>query len=373
MKYFLKYFTLLFIFLTICQQDNMVVLHGKDNRVIKQLTHRYQNPNIAGLPKNKNMNKNTSLISFNTTFIDTNLSDDFFSVFFINSKDGFISGRNGGIYKTTDSAKTWTKLNSTTTLPIRDLYFLDNSNGFAVGGESFCGGTGCTPPGGFILKTQDGGQSWTKIFTPSDKYVEISSIYFIDKKTGFCVGSNVIFKTNDGGKTWKENKIDIFRGLMSKISFLDHQNKFIIGTFNKILKTNNGGLTWEISNPNKDFSYHSFSSSEGVSYVSGQGRIIKSVNGGSSWTELVNSPSDIFAIKFTDKNIGYAFGRGNYSGGCFGYSYGSMYSTNNGGATWNGNGNFKEVGLIQSVSFPVPNIGYAISISGNKIIKISIK
>jgi photosystem II stability/assembly factor-like uncharacterized protein len=318
------------------------------------------------------MNKNTSLICFNTTFINTNLSDDFLSIFFINGKDGFISGRNGGIYKTTDSAKTWTKLNSTTTLPIRDIYFLDNSNGIAVGGETFCGGTGCTPPGGFILKTQDGGQTWPKIFTPSGN-IEISSIYFIDKTTGFCVGNNVIFKTNDGGQTWTENKINNLGGKMMKISFLDNQNGFIICLFNKILKTNNGGLTWEISSPNKDvgYCYYSFSSSEGVSYVSGQGRILKSANGGSSWTELVNSPSDIYAIKFTDKNIGYAFGRGNYLGGCFGHSYGSMYGTNNGGATWNGNGDFKEVGLIQSVSFPVPNIGYAIS--GNKIIKISIK
>ena len=227
------------------------------------------------------------------------------------------------------------------------------------------------PPGGFILKTQNGGQSWTKIFTPSGN-IEISSIYFIDKTTGFCVGNNVIFKTNDGGQTWTENKINNLSGNMIKVSFLDHQNGFIVGSFDKILKTNNGGLTWEISSPNKNSRvYYSFSSSEGVSYVSGQGRILKSANGGSSWTELVNSPSDIYAIKFTNKNIGYAFGRGNYSGGCFGYSYGSMYCTNNGGATWNGNGDFKEVGLIQSVSFPVPNIGYAIS--GNKIIKISIK
>jgi photosystem II stability/assembly factor-like uncharacterized protein len=339
-KYLLKYSILLFVFLTVCQKDH------------------------------KNMNENTSLLCFNTTFINTNLSDDFLAIFFINRKNGFISGRNGGIYKTTDSAKTWTKLNSTTTLPIRDIYFLDNSNGFAVGGENSCGGTGCTPPGGFILKTQDGGQSWTKIFTPSDR-IEISSIYFIDKIKGFCIGDNVIFKTNDGGQTWMENKINNLGGKMMKISFVDHQNGFIVCLFDKILKTNNGGLTWEISSPNKDVCYSSISSSEGVSYVSGQGRILKSANGGSSWTELVNSPSDIYAIKFTDKNIGYAFGRGNYSGGCFGHSYGSMYCTNNGGATWNGNGDFKEVGPIESVSFPVPNIGYAIS--GNKIIKILIK
>jgi hypothetical protein len=64
------------------------------------------------------------------------------------------------------------------------------------------------------------------------------------------------------------------------------------------------------------------------------------------------------------------FGRGNYSGGDFGHSYGSMYCTNNGGNSWNGNGDFKTVGLIQAASFPSSKIGYAIS--GNKMIKISI-
>jgi photosystem II stability/assembly factor-like uncharacterized protein len=324
---------------------------------------------IACKKNNLNSNQNSSSICFKTVFINTNITDNFLSVFFINGKDGFITGYNGGIYKTTDSAKTWTTLNSTTSLPIRDIYFIDNNKGFAVGGENSCGGTGCIPAGGFILETQDGGQNWTKIFTPTDK-IEISSICFINTTTGFCAGDNVVFKTNDGGQTWTENKINNIGGKMMKILFIDNQNGYIVCLFDKILKTTNGGLTWEISSPNKNVGYYSLSSSEGVTYISGQGKILKTFNGGSNWTELLNSPSDIYDIHFTDKNIGYAFGRGNYSGGDFGRSYGSMYCTNNGGDTWNGNGDFKEVGLIQSVSFPTTNIGYAIS--GNKIIKVSI-
>jgi photosystem II stability/assembly factor-like uncharacterized protein len=257
---------------------------------------------IACKKNNVNSNQNSSSICLKTTFINTNITDNFLSVFFINGKDGFITGYNGGIYKTTDSAKTWTMLNSTTNLPIRDIYFIDNNKGFAVGGENSCGGTGCTPPGGFILETQDGGQNWTNIFTPTDK-IEISSICFINTTTGFCAGDNVVFKTNDGGQTWTENKINNIGGKMMKISFTDNQNGFIVCLFDKILKTTNGGLTWEINSPNKNVGYYSFSFSEGVSYVSGQGKILKTSNGGSSWTELLNSPRDIYDIHFTDKNI----------------------------------------------------------------------
>lgn len=317
---------------------------------------------------NKSQLNNLS-VCFKTSFINTNLSDNFLSVFFINGKDGFVTGNNGGIYKTTDSAKTWTRLNSTISLPIRGIYFIDDNIGFAVGGENSCGGTGCIPAGGFILRTQDVGQTWTKVFTPSDK-IEISSIYFTNATNGFCAGDNVVFKTIDGGQTWTENKINNIGGKMMKISFVDSQTGFIVCLSDKILKTSNGGITWEISSPNKNTGYYSFSSSNGVGYVSGQGKILKSFNNGNTWTELINSPADIFDIKFIDKNIGYAFGRGNYSGGDWGRSYGAMYCTNNGGDTWNGNGDFTEVGLIQSVSFPTTNIGYAIS--GNKIIKIEV-
>jgi photosystem II stability/assembly factor-like uncharacterized protein len=314
--------------------------------------------------------QNSSTVCFKTTFINTTINDGSVSVFFLNEKDGFVTSYNGGIYKTTDSAKTWTKLNSGTTLPIRDIYFIDNNKGFAVGGLHSCGGTGCIPPGGFILRTLDGGQTWTKIYTPATM-IEISSIYFTSATTGFCVGDNMIFKTIDGGVTWAATTLANVGGVMLKVSFADSQNGYIACAFDKIVKTTDGGATWTVTSPNKNVGYYSLSSSQGVTYVSGQGRILKTLNAGINWTELSNSPVDIYSIHFTDQNTGYAFGRGNYSGGDFGYTYGAMYCTNDGGYSWNGNGDFKDVGMIQSVSFPTKNIAYAVS--GSKIIKISIQ
>ncbi len=313
--------------------------------------------------------QNSSSICFETTFLNTNITDGLMSVFFLNGKDGYVSGYNGGIYKTTDSAKTWTTLNSTTNLPILDIYFLDANNGFAVGGKNSCGGTGCIPPGGFILRTQNGGQTWNRIFTPSNRY-EITSITFLNNLIGFCVGVNTIYKTIDGGQTWTENQVSNLGGNMMKIKFKDNQNGFIVCQFEKILKTNDGGTSWQITTPFKNIGYNSISSFNETIYVSGQGKIIKSLDNGSSWSTLVNSPNEIYDIHFTTQEIGYAFGRGNYSGGDFGRSFGSMYCTNNGGISWNGNGDFKDVGLIKAISFPLNNIGYAVS--GNKIIRISI-
>lgn len=324
---------------------------------------------ITACKKENQKNQNNSSVCFETSFLNTNIQDDFMSVFFLNGKDGFVTGYKGGIYKTTDSAKTWTTLNSTTNLPIRGIYFFNSTNGIAVGGGDSCSNTGCIPQGGFILRTEDGGQSWNKIYTPSNK-VEISCIFFINDLIGFCVGDNVIYKTNDGGQGWSENPLNNLGSKTMKIKFSDDKNGFIVCLSDKILKTTDGGNSWQIISPNTKTGHYSLSSANGTTYVSGQGKMLKSIDNGISWNELENSPTEIYDLYFTSQNIGYAFGSGNYSGGDFGHSYGSMYCTNDGGNSWTGNGDFKEVGLIQAVSFPSDSIGYAVS--GNKVIKIVI-
>jgi len=318
----------------------------------------------------KKENIKTIPLCFDPIVTNTNIAESFMSVFFITGNEGFVTGQNGGIYKTTDSAKTWITQNSTTTLPIRDIYFLNSNKGFAVGGNSGCSGTGCIVPGGFILQTQDGGTTWAKIYTPTEK-LEISAITFIDNNKGFCIGINTIYKTIDGGQTWTENKINNIGGLMMDISFSDSQNGFIACLSDKVIRTTDGGTTWELTSPDKKAGYYSLSTMPGVVYMSGQQKIIKTINGGDSWITLPNSPMDIYALHFTDNNNGYAFGRGNYSGGDFGYSYGAIYCTADGGNSWNGSADIKASGIIVDVSFPTLNIGYAIN--ANRIITIPLK
>ncbi len=312
--------------------------------------------------------KNSSSLCFEHVYINTGIPDVFTSVFFLTGKDGFVTGSRGGIYKTTDSANTWTSQNSTTNLPLYDIYFLDANNGFAVGGENSCTGTGCVPPGGLILKTSDGGKNWSRVYTTLTKK-EITSICFINHTVGFCIGDQVIYKTVDGGAHWTEQDINI-QSTLKKMQFSDSQNGFIVCLYDKILKTTDGGSSWHVTSPGKTYGYYDLSLVEGVSYVSGQSKVLRSTDNGNSWNELANSPQDIFAIHFVNKNTGYAFGRGVYSGGDFGFSYGAMYCTNNGGVSWNGRDDFKEVGLIGDVSFPSAKIGYAVS--PNKVIRIVI-
>ena len=310
------------------------------------------------------------MLCLNPAILQTNILEPLHAVFFINGREGFVSGSKGGIYKTTDSAINWTLLNSGVDLPVRSLYFIDAQKGFAVGGQNSCTGTGCVPQGGFILKTTDAGNTWVKVYTPTNRR-EITSVYFLDAKTGFCVGDDVIMKTVDGGENWSEYRIANQALKMMKVKFSSNQNGLIACLNDKVVKTIDQGVTWQIISTNLDRGYYDISEANGSTYLSGQGKVTKSINEGTSWIDLPNSPADIYAIHFIDSQNGFAFGRGKYSGGDFGYSAGSIYCTSNGGATWNGTAEIKETELIQSVSFPTSKIGYAVS--GTKLIRVFVK
>jgi len=305
----------------------------------------------------------------NIRFLSTNISDGLETVFFTSAGTGFVGGYKGGIYKTIDSGRTWTPLNSTVDLPIYSLFFLNDQKGFAVGGEDFCSGSGCTPPGSFILQTLNGGQTWKKVYNPTGN-IELKSVYFVNASTGYCAGGNTIIKTSDGGQTWNEYKVNDLGGLLTQIVFTDPQKGYI-ASHSKIVETTDGGISWKVTSTQRNIGYVAISSADGVIYVAGQHKMIKSTNDGALWNELPNSPFDIYALHFIDNKKGFAFGSGNWSGGDFGHPYGAIYYTTDGGKVWSGSEDVKETGTILAASFPTGNLGYAVS-GLNKIIRIKV-
>lgn len=82
----------------------------------------------------------------------------------------------------------------------RSLFFLDESNGWMVTGDS-------------LWFTQEAGRSWTRIadqIKPDKKLVDaphtglILRVMFLDAQHGYAVGlQKSVFETHDGGRTWK--------------------------------------------------------------------------------------------------------------------------------------------------------------------------
>src|ERR1700676_610862 len=82
----------------------------------------------------------------------------------------------------------------------RSIFFLDESNGWMVTGES-------------LWFTQEAGRSWTRIsdqIKPDKKLKDaphgglILRVWFLDAQHGYAAGlQKSVFETHDGGRTWK--------------------------------------------------------------------------------------------------------------------------------------------------------------------------
>ena len=245
------------------------------------------------------------------------------SIYFIDNLVGFAAGHSGGIVKTIDGGVSWTQQHSGIEVPLFSIFFIDKKLGFIVGGNSGCNGSGCIPIGGVILRTENGGEIWDNLELKISEKIELKSIQFIDENTGFAVGGSVILKTIDGGITWAETKIENLNGTLQEISMMG-LNGMIVCSGGQIVLTQDGGISWEISSNLSLIGSVSISLlDDNNAIVSGNGILYSTKNFGKLWQEVKNPPLDNFDVNFVSDKFGLAVGRGAYSGGDFGYNYGS--------------------------------------------------
>ena len=118
-------------------------------------------------------------------------------------------GDRGHILLSQDGEK-WQQSQSPVNVLLTDVFFLDDSTGWAVGHDVT------------IIKTVDGGQSWAvQHYSPqTDK--PLFGIHFKDANNGFAIGAYGLFlRTSDGGKSWNKE----FHGEFLHPDDLDYINE----------------------------------------------------------------------------------------------------------------------------------------------------
>ncbi len=102
---------------------------------------------------------------------------------FTSEQIGYASNLQGEIYKTVDGGLNWNFWLHASANPIRDLYFINDTIGYATGDR-------------FLIYTQDGGLTWTELNT--------HSIQFVEQKMDLVLGKifiNGTIGSHDNGKT----------------------------------------------------------------------------------------------------------------------------------------------------------------------------
>ncbi|HVX40003.1 MAG TPA: glycosyl hydrolase [Gemmatimonadaceae bacterium] len=234
---------------------------------------------------------------------------------------GYFGATGGGLWKTTDTGKTWT--------PVTDHQISSASVGAVAVSESnpnvvFIGTgegeiRGNIMPGDGVYKSADAGKTWKKVgFENSDAIAKIrihptnENVVFVADfgKYGVPSEERGLFKSTDGGATWKKV---LYRGP----------------------KTGSNDVIFDRANPNVMYAtmWEAYRNEWGMSSGGEGSGLFKSTDGGDTWTDItrakglpegVDGKIDV-AVSPANSNRVYALVE-NENGG--------LFRSDDAGATW---------------------------------------
>ncbi|HYK19954.1 MAG TPA: YCF48-related protein [Pyrinomonadaceae bacterium] len=280
------------------------------------------------------------------------------SAFFLDQNRGWAVGSKGTLLRTLDGGNTWQQRLASTEDVVRDIFFIDEQNGWLVcevnayqlktvgepraylmkttdGGEHWKrieikgldvdavlvravfshNGRGWTfGEAGLIYATQDGGDTWTKLQSPTRRL--LLGGMFVDDDRGWLVGAGAtIIQTSDGGDTWYQSALPQVEKSVrfTATSFIDNRKGWAVGSGGNVYQTGNGGRTWQRQQSPVDvdlFDVKFLDAREGWA-VGAEGTIIHTSDGGEHWTtERSGIEHPLERVFFTDRNHGWAVGFG---------------------------------------------------------------
>ncbi len=184
-------------------------------------------------------------------------------------------------------------------------------------------------------------------------------VFFLNAN-GWAVGLNgIIFHTDDYGETWYEVPSG-YNFRLEKIRFTDDLVGYILGS-GYLLKTFDGGETWTILQPTTHVIQNMCFLNRDTGWVAGnEGTILKTTDGGKSWNYQQFNGTEygvLNSVFFIDDKNGWACGSGlDVSGGV-------ILKTTDGGESWklqhSGDNYF-----IYSVCFTDADNGWAVGDMG---------
>ena len=125
------------------------------------------------------------------------------TVHFVNADIGWIGGSKGTLLHTNDGGKTWKRKFKFTDDTVRDIFFLDKSNGWLLC-ERNVFNLGSKDPS-YLMRTTDGGKNWEKVDFQNSQRRRMSRIFFSKNGFGLAIGeTGALFGLQDDNSTWKK-------------------------------------------------------------------------------------------------------------------------------------------------------------------------
>jgi photosystem II stability/assembly factor-like uncharacterized protein len=146
---------------------------------------------------------------------------------------GIAVGDSGTVVRTRDSGTIWFPVRPIVRSRLTDVFYTDQENVWVCGDS------------GTIIHSADSGVSWSLQITGITR--TLNAVFFINGNLGWSVGSNTILKTTDGGKTWSSRSVPPGppRSLeFQDVCFADSLKGWIVDMDGSVLRTIDGGEHW---------------------------------------------------------------------------------------------------------------------------------
>lgn len=275
---------------------------------------------------------------------------------FVNSSTGYAVGSEGTILRTSDGGASWERVLACAsgqptgagcepgsadriTVALNGVVALDRTNAIAVGND------------GHILKTSNGGTTWTRVVAcritarecdegsdPDERVASpLEAIHgFNASMTAVGADGTILFSRN-GGATWSQRPNITDVGLRS-VWFTDTDTGYIVGEEGTILKTTNEGQTWQpqLACADNDqclpqleghidarLNSVMFTNADDGIIVGEQGTVVTTTDAGEHWTQQSSGTSQGLNGVFVNGGAGYAVG-----------ASGTIITTPNAGISW---------------------------------------
>ena len=238
----------------------------------------------------------------------------------------------------------WEIQHTNTEYTLRPVFFADANTGYVAGinrrnGLEFVS---------ILLKTEDGGASWAQVLKLDT--MRLRDVYFSNAKTGYLIGQakkgERLLRTTDGGLTWKVQPTTYVRGrTFTQIHFTTPDNGIITGAYGMLMQTTDAGAHWT-KLPEAPIELFNWVYCGLVGYAIGHGNamsvsgesgtflILKTTDGGVSWSILESSRSNkgYFSMACGSPDVAYTWSYAKDPNDKTDYSY--LCKTTDGGTTW---------------------------------------
>ncbi len=225
-------------------------------------------------------------------------------------------GNYGVIIASGDGGVNWESQVIDINFDLEDICFPTALTGYCVGNSDV----------GIILKTVDGGGSWTDI-TPSIPAVTgLYSVDFMNEDCGVAVGSaGEIVYTTDGGASWTE-KTGFGSDGLTNVRFGDTDRGWVVGGSGKIICFDFNSDSWSEQTSSMSNTFHGLFAlnADTVWAVGWNGTIVRTLNTGLNWVTVAETGNDYTDVWFAENGLdGYFTG---YAAGHFGVTSDGGYN-----------------------------------------------